>query len=127
MSLNRVCIIGAGSGGLLTLRHLYGLAHVDLYDSQDDVGGQWNFSPLTESTCSPHDPFFRHFGYVPNSIYKELTTNLPSQDMTYMDFPHLPRYRSFVSWSEFQSYIKKFLTHHGLWRFIHLNHIVLKV
>ena len=128
MSGKRVCIIGGGASGLLTLRHLYGQVEVvDLYDALDDVGGQWYFTPVTESNCPPGNHFLEKFGYLPNSIHKDLITNVPSLGMTFMDFPLIPEKRSFMKMDEFHRYIKKFTDYHNLWPYIKLSHIVLKV
>lgn len=103
---NEVCIIGGGSAGLLTLRHLKGRARVDLFEALDDIGGQWYFSPLTEVNCPPGNHFLERFGYLPNSTHKELVTNLPSIGMSFMDFPLIPEKRSFIKMEEFHRYIK---------------------
>ena len=84
----RVCIIGGGISGLLTLRHLYGKVDADLYEFQDQVGGQWIYNHLTEATTPSDNVFLKRTGFIPHSTYQGLISNLPRYCMTFMDYPY---------------------------------------
>ena len=75
MTLNRVCVIGAGAAGLCAARHL--LHHTSfqpvVFEQTDVVGGTWVYTDEVGTD--------QHGNPVHSSMYKSLRTNLPRETM----------------------------------------------
>ena len=88
----RICVIGAGPSGLLSVRHLKEVGDVTCYDGKADIGGVWLYNEKSElyDTDYKDDEFYKLYGDLPDSQYKGLVTNLPKYMMQYKDFPYKP-------------------------------------
>ncbi|CAG9565400.1 unnamed protein product [Danaus chrysippus] len=114
------CVIGAGYSGLAAARYLqqYGL-NFTVLERTKYVGGTWRFDP--------------HVGVdedgvpVSTSQYKYLKTNSPWQTMSYDGFPFPDNTPSYVSGQCFYKYIKSFVKHFDLMKYIQLRSYVKSV
>ncbi|KAI0977502.1 hypothetical protein F4678DRAFT_17149 [Xylaria arbuscula] len=52
-NIHRIAIVGAGPSGLAAAKHLlaegFSSSQIDIFEQQADVGGVWNYSPVTAS------------------------------------------------------------------------------
>lgn len=123
-SRTRVCVIGAGVGGLLSLQNLLRLDGSDqdivCFEKQSTLGGQWNFDWRTGTD---------EFGETcHSSMYKGMWAN------NCKEFNELPQYtydehfgrpvQSFLPREAVQGYIEGFSRRFNLERFIRYNTVV---
>lgn len=98
--IKRICIIGAGPAGLAFCRYLKAedaFDTIDVYEAMEEVGGAWNYSPITSasvegSQTNPHvpleDPVWKDgHAIFPTPMYDTLRTNIPKTLMAYGDTP----------------------------------------
>ena len=105
--LKRYCVIGAGPAGLTATKNLLQAGfHVDCYDSQDEVGGIWNFangrSSIHEST---------------RMISSKRLTEFCDFRMP-REYPHYPGHRQALQ------YLKSYASHFDLNPHLHLGQSV---
>lgn len=105
----KVCIIGAGSSGLITSKKLkdQNIPHV-CYEAGDQIGGNWTFKNTNQMSAA----------------YRSLHINTSRKKMEFKCFPmpdHLP---DFPHHSEIAKYFRDFADHFELWPNIKLNHKV---
>ena len=105
--LKRYCVIGAGPAGLTATKNLLQSGfHVDCYDSQESVGGIWNFangrSSIHEST---------------RMISSKRLTEFCDFRMP-REYPHYPGHRQALE------YLKSYASHFKLGPHIHLGQSV---
>ena len=102
MSAERVCVIGAGSSGIVAVKALLDAGlECDCFEAGDRVGGLWVFKN----------------GNGKSAAYRSLSINTSRQRMQYADFPmpdHYPDYPGHAHIAEyFQAYVDHFqLTPH---------------
>ena len=98
----RVCVIGAGPGGLCSGRHLLELlpeARLELLERSHTTGGIWT------ANNTP--------------IYDDLHTNLAQEIMAFPDFPFPPREgSSFPHHTEVATYLDNYSKHHDLEKYV---------
>lgn len=118
----RVCIIGAGAGGLVCARHM---CHdetfkVTIYEQTDSIGGTWCYT----------DEVGRHSETgqrIHGSMYRNLRTNLPLNIMEFPDFPVRGDNCNFQSHRDVLKYLQEYTEHYDLLRVIKFNHRILHV
>ncbi|TFK49541.1 FAD/NAD(P)-binding domain-containing protein [Heliocybe sulcata] len=118
----RVAIIGAGTGGIATLKALFDLPEdvrkswqVDLYDEREEIGGVW--LPQPNPPPPPHLPV--------TPLYPALRTNTPHPTMTIPRFPFSPMTELYPHHWSVQKYHAAIASHFNLTSHIHLSHTVL--
>merc|ERR1719370_1143104 len=76
----RVCIIGAGPGGIMTASAIKEVADVVVYERANDIGGQWanNTDEVTKQL----------YGSRHSSMYAGLQTNAPKEGN--LEVPNFP-------------------------------------
>lgn len=99
----RICIIGAGSSGLITGKVLAenGLAY-DCFEKGSDIGGMWRY--LNDNGAS--------------SCYRSLHIDTSVKNLAYCDFPFPPGSPDFPSHRDVLGYFEAFAGRHGLRRHI---------
>lgn len=102
----RVCIVGAGVGGLAMARALkrQGIAF-DCFDRRERIGGIWAF-----------DESGRH-----TSVWHSMNMNTPKGLYQFSDFPMPQHYPDFPSHRQVHAYLESFVEHFELREAIHLN------
>lgn len=103
----RVCVVGAGAGGLVAARVLREIADVIVYEKEAAVGGVWRVGAPV--------------------LYAGLITNLPKQIMAFRDSPFPPTppgTPSFVSAAAVGAYLETYARQHNLGGCIRLNSAV---
>lgn len=103
----RVCIVGAGAGGLVAARLLRDVADVVVFERAATVGGIWR----------PGAPV----------LYEGLVTNLPKQIMAYRDAPFPSEWNSFVTAAQVGEYLRRYCDQHQLWDCVKLRTPVQRV
>lgn len=119
--VSRICIIGAGSSGLSFCKYLKAedvFSTIDIYESMEEVGGAWNYTPLTSAGVSapqtnPHvpieEPILYHDHLVfPTPMYDTLRTNIPKDLMAYSDFQFPENAELFPSRQIVQQYLRDY-------------------
>lgn len=95
------CIVGAGPSGLTTAKNLlqHGIA-CDVFEKNDDVGGNW------------------YFGKPGSSVYRS-THLISSKSLTeYTDFPMPAAYPQYPSHWQVHEYLRSYARHFGLYEAI---------
>lgn len=99
--MKRVCVIGAGICGLMTIRHLKDDCEVTCYEMKKSVGGLWNAKEKT-----PQE-FVEKHGYDFENIYVEMDSLVEFPLMMFKDFPmnqeHYDNYH--IHWEKFLKYL----------------------
>lgn len=113
MSSKRVCVIGAGCSGITALKNLIqaGVTNVVCYEQNDQVGGNWIFSPK-----------------LSHSSVCETTHIISSKKLSeYMDYPMPDHYPDYPSHDQVLAYFQSYAKHFGLLPYIQFNTTVAKV
>lgn len=98
--INRICIVGAGFGGITAARVLKSMGYmVSVYDKEAEVGGVWTASRR----------------------YPGLTTQNPASTYCMSDFPMPKDYPEWPTGKQVQEYMQSYCEHYGFTRNIHLN------
>ncbi|KAG9219799.1 hypothetical protein CCMSSC00406_0008176 [Pleurotus cornucopiae] len=120
-SVKRICVIGAGAGGLAALKaiveapqHKAGEWKVTAFEARNEVGGIWLPAPPTDDP--PLTP-----------LYDSLTTNLPHPVMAFTCFPFPPSTAMYPSASVVEKYLASYAEHFGLMEHIQLNTAVTNI
>lgn len=109
--LPRVCVIGAGVGGISMGKALqeYGIPF-DCFDARDRIGGIWAFDPDRKYT----------------SVWHAMNQNTPRGLYQYSDFPMPDDYPDFPSHQQVHAYLERYVDHFGFRDRIRLNTAVEK-
>lgn len=104
---DRVCVVGAGPGGLLVARQLRnaGVAY-DHYEKHSDSGGLWD--PENEGSPMYHSAHF---------VSSKTLSGFPG-------YPMPEEYPDYPSWNQILTYIQDFARHEGLQERITFNSTV---
>lgn len=104
--LPKVCIVGAGVGGLATAKALtdYGIPF-DCFERRDCLGGIWAFDESGEHT----------------SVWYHLNQNTPKGLYQFSDFPMPADYPDFPSHRQVLDYLESYVEHFNFRERIHLN------
>jgi dimethylaniline monooxygenase (N-oxide forming) len=99
MSNEKVCIIGAGSSGMVAAKVLHerGIPY-DCFEKSSDVGGLWRYENDNGLAAA----------------YQSLTINTSKQRMAYSDFPMPPTYPDFAHHTQILRYFEEYIAHFGL-------------
>ncbi|XP_058808107.1 uncharacterized protein LOC131673816 [Phymastichus coffea] len=121
-SRRRVCVIGAGAGGLESAKQV--AERIDqfepvVFEKNSDVGGLWIY---TDS-----EDYDEHGLPVHSSVYKNLRVNLPKDLMALPDYQRFAANRSCVAHEKVHEYLRNFTDHFNLRQFIRFNTLVEKV
>jgi cation diffusion facilitator CzcD-associated flavoprotein CzcO len=102
-----LCVIGAGAAGLTAAKNLlqYGF-DVDVIDSCDDLGGNWNF------------------GKPNSSIYRSVHTITSKPFTQYTDFPMPSHYPTFIGHRHALEYLRNYAAHFGVDKHIEYSRTV---
>jgi len=94
----KVCIVGAGSSGIVACKvlHEQGIAF-DCYEKGSGVGGNWRY--LNDNGMS--------------SAYRSLHINTSKKVMAYSDFPMPEHYPDYPSHFQILEYFENYVTHFG--------------
>ncbi len=106
----KYCIIGAGASGITAAKNLRqaGIA-CDVYEREDDVGGNW------------------YFGKPNSSVYKS-THLLSSKPLTqYTDYPMPAEYPDYLRHDQVLAYLRSYARHFDLYPLIQFNTTVERV
>ncbi|KAL0869189.1 hypothetical protein ABMA27_007471 [Loxostege sticticalis] len=116
----RVCIIGAGIGGLSAARYLKAEnINFTLIESSKYVGGTWHYD---ERVGKDENGIPIH-----TSMYKNLRTNLPKVTMELPGFPMPEDIPTFPSWEVIYNYLKSYAEHFDLYKLIKFEHQAISV
>jgi len=118
----RICVIGAGAGGLAALKVISDSAYlksgkwsVIAYEARANVGGIWlPAPPVADSDNVPSTP-----------LYDSLTTNLPHPVMGYTNYSFPPETPLFPRAHVVQTYLESYATHFNLTPLIRFGTIVI--
>jgi len=106
----RYCVIGAGLSGLAAAKNLTALGIAcDVFDKNDDVGGNW------------------YYGRPASSIYK--STHLISSRLgsAFTDYPMPKTYPDYPNHRQVHQYLKDYARHFGLYDLITFNTTVTSI
>jgi dimethylaniline monooxygenase (N-oxide forming) len=97
--LARVCVIGAGSSGITTVKALHerGIPF-DCFEKSDRVGGNWVFENANGMSAA----------------YRDLFINTSRPRMEYSDFPMPASYPDFPHHTQIAAYFEEYVDHFGL-------------
>ncbi|KAG1877752.1 hypothetical protein DFJ58DRAFT_752571 [Suillus subalutaceus] len=118
----RICIIGAGPGGLAALKVISesaffksGKWSVIAYETREKVGGVWlPAPPVADPYNAPMTP-----------LYDSLTTNLPHPTMAYTSYSFPPETPLFPSAHVVQTYLESYAAYFNLMSLIKFDTTVL--
>lgn len=116
----RIAVIGAGAAGLAAIKHSIDFAcEVIAFEQNDKIGGTWVYTDRVGEN---------EFGIDTNSsMYKDLTTNLPIELMSYPNEPFPENEKSFVSSSVVLAYYESFADKYRLRDHIKFQYQVIRV
>ncbi len=112
MTADKVCIIGAGSSGMVAAKVLQerGIAF-DCFEKGSDIGGNWRYG--NDNGLS--------------AAYQSLTINTSKKRMAYSDFPMPADYPDFAHHSQILTYFENYVDHFHLREAIAFNTSVTEV
>lgn len=116
----KVCIIGAGTAGLCAAKTAlaYGF-DVTVYEQTDEIGGTWVYTD---------DVGKNEYGIdIHTSMYQGLSTNLPKEVMGFPDFLIPEQDKSFITSSEFLSFLNLYADKFQLKESVRFLHHVIRV
>jgi hypothetical protein len=112
MTADKVCIIGAGSSGMVAAKVLRERSiPYDCFEKGSDIGGNWRYG--NDNGLS--------------AAYQSLTINTSKQRMAYSDFPMPADYPDFAHHSQILTYFENYVDHFGLRETITFNTSVTEV
>lgn len=94
-----ICIVGAGSSGMVVAKHLLerGLAF-DCFERGSDIGGMWRYENDNGASC----------------CYQSLHIDTSRDNLAYSDFPIGADKPDFLSHAEFLAYLESYVERFGL-------------
>ena len=100
-----------------------------MFETKDDVGGLWNYSEFSEENPAEieNDVFYKLYGWVQGSIYKDLVTNNPKHWMTFKDFCISKDYPNSMKQEQFYAYLRDYTEHFSLYDYIKFSTTVKSV
>ncbi|KAG2157450.1 hypothetical protein DEU56DRAFT_867459 [Suillus clintonianus] len=118
----RICVIGAGAGGLAALKVISDSAYfksgkwsVIAYETRKNIGGIWlPAPPIVDAYNAPITP-----------LYDSLTTNLPHPIMAYTSYSFPPETPLFPPAHVVQTYLESYAAHFNLMSLIRFDTTVL--
>lgn len=112
MSEKKVCIIGAGSSGMVAAKALHeaGIAY-DCFEKGSDIGGNWKYN--NDNGLS--------------AAYESLHINTSKQLMAYQNFPMPEDYPDYPGHRQIYNYFNNYIDHYGFRDKITFNTSVEKV
>lgn len=112
----KLCVIGAGVSGLCVIRRALEVnCEVIAFEQANEIGGTWVYRE--ERGTAVH-----------SSIYKDLTTDIPKEIMSYPDYPYTsPATTSYISADNVLNYLHNFAQHFDLHRHIKFERNVVRV
>ncbi len=110
--MTKICIIGAGSSGIVACKVLksYGLAY-DCYEKGSNIGGNWQYNNDNEMS----------------SAYRSLHINTSKTMMAYSDFQMPADYPQYPHHSQIMTYFEAYTQRFGLREHIQFNTAVIDV
>lgn len=116
----KVCIIGAGTGGLCSAKHvLQNNMEPTIFEQSDEAGGTWVYNENIGTDSYGID--------VHSSMYKGLRTNLPKEIMGYPDFPIPEQKQSYIPAADMLDFLNKYAEHFNIKKHIKFLHYVIRV
>ncbi|XP_076295413.1 uncharacterized protein LOC143216343 [Lasioglossum baleicum] len=112
----KVCVIGAGAGGLCAARHIARDFdfEVNVYEQTGSVGGTWVY---TEGTGLDRNGLPIH-----SSMYRNLRTNLPARIMNFPDYTTMNAVEPCcVTHQEVRTYLENYAKHFDLLKHIQFD------
>jgi cation diffusion facilitator CzcD-associated flavoprotein CzcO len=119
----KCCIIGAGLNGLATAKQLKEHMQVTVFEAKDNIGGQWLYTPLTDSDTPDSDLFKQLYGHQQSSIYEGVRLITPAEMTQLEDFPYAYS-SSYAAAEEILSYLNEYVRHFDLRPLVKFNTIV---
>ncbi|XP_055963371.1 dimethylaniline monooxygenase [N-oxide-forming] 4 [Sorex fumeus] len=103
--VRRVAVIGAGVSGLSSIKCCLdeGLEPT-CFERSKDFGGLWKFTDSSEDGMT--------------RVYRSLVTNVCKEMSSYSDFPFHEDYPNFMSQEKFWNYLREFVEHFDLLKYI---------
>lgn len=110
----KVAVIGAGVSGLSSIKCcLDEDLEPTCFERTDDFGGLWKFSEDSKDGMT--------------RVYKSLVTNTCKEMSCYSDFPFQEHYPNFMSHEKFWEYLREYVEHFDLLRYIQFKTTVCSV
>lgn len=118
----RVCVIGAGAGGLVCARQMIhdDTFDVTVYEQTNLIGGTWCYTDQVGFDSETGLP-------IHGSMYRNLRTNLPLNIMEFPDFPVQGPDCNFQSHRDVLKYLQQYAKHFDLYKVIKFNHRIVQV
>ncbi|KAI0602653.1 flavin-binding monooxygenase-like family protein [Biscogniauxia sp. FL1348] len=110
----KVAIIGAGIGGLVSLKECLaeGL-EAEVFEARSEIGGQWAYQAVPEPAEGAQ---------LQSSMYDGVTTNSCRDTTSFSDFPLDPaRYPDFFGHAQMLQYINEYADRFNLRKHVHLR------
>jgi cation diffusion facilitator CzcD-associated flavoprotein CzcO len=113
----------------MAARHLKGIAEIKGYEAKQDVGGVWLYSDISIRTHPnlESDAFYKLYKCLHETMYNDLTTNLPKNLMTMKDFPYPADVPQMQTHKQFLKYLKDYCEHFQLYDHFTFNTTVVQV
>ncbi|XP_041967776.1 dimethylaniline monooxygenase [N-oxide-forming] 2-like [Alosa sapidissima] len=112
--VRRVAVIGAGSGGLVSIKCCLDEGQEPVcFESSDDIGGLWRFKERPEPEHS--------------SIYRSLVSNTSKEMMCFSDFPMPADYPNYLHNAQLLQYYQLYAQHFDLLKYIQFQTTVRSV
>ena len=121
-----IAIIGAGPAGLASARHFKELGDVTIFDAKKEVGGMWVYTDYNEFNHPnlESDGYYRLYGNIHSSLYKDLMTNIPKNFMCFKDFKHDESTPHIMKAETYLKYLQDYSNHFQLTKLIEFNTVV---
>lgn len=117
----KLCVIGAGVSGLCSIKRALEFGcEVIAFEQAKEIGGTW--------ICQEEVGVDKYGLNVHSSMYKDLTTDIPKEVMSYPDFPYLkPSTHSYISSNNVLEYLNDYATQYDLFEKIKFQYNVVRV
>jgi dimethylaniline monooxygenase (N-oxide forming) len=116
----KVCVIGAGAGGLCAAKNGIEFGYeVTVFEQTSAVGGTWVYTDEVGKDKNGLD--------VHSSMYQGLYTNLPKEVMGYPDFEIPKQKKSYISSQDILDFLNLYADKFDLKKLIKFEHHVVRV